>query len=50
MEVRSCRVTISDVEGVAHTVDVTASTLHEAVALGLSRIRETEWANGSPGA
>ena len=33
MEVKSCRVTISDMEGVAHTVEVTAATLYEAVAL-----------------
>jgi hypothetical protein len=35
MEVKSCRVTISDMEGVAHTVELTAATLYEAVALGL---------------
>jgi hypothetical protein len=33
--VRSCRVTITDLEGISHTVEVTAETLYEAVALGL---------------
>ena len=32
MAVRSCRVTIQDTEGVAHTLDVTAGTLYEWVA------------------
>lgn len=35
MAVRSCRVTITDLDGVSHTAEVTASTLLEAVALGL---------------
>ena len=35
MAVRSCRVTVTDLEGISHSVDVTASTLYEAVALGL---------------
>ena len=31
MQVRSCRVTIRDIDGIAHTVEVTASTVYEAV-------------------
>ena len=46
MGVRSCRVTIQDMEGVAHTVEVTASTLYEAVAQGLAAIRGNEWVAG----
>jgi hypothetical protein len=46
MEVRSCRVTISDMEGVAHTVEVTAATLFEAVALGLKQLQGNEWVAG----
>lgn len=46
MAVRSCNVTIKDLDGVAHTVEVTASTLYEAVALGMAAIRTEEWANG----
>jgi hypothetical protein len=46
MSVRSCRVTIQDMDGVSHTVDVTAATLYEAVAQGLSLIRKGEWVAG----
>ncbi len=35
-----------DMEGVAHTVEVTAGSLYEAVALGMAAIRSDEWANG----
>jgi hypothetical protein len=48
MELKSCRVTVRDMEEVAHTVEVTASTLYEAVALGLKQIRGNEWAVGMP--
>ena len=48
MEVKSCLVTISDMEGVAHTVEVTAAMLYEAVALGLKQIRGNEWVEGMP--
>jgi hypothetical protein len=30
-------------EGIAHSVEVTAATLYEAVALGLSAIRGNDW-------
>jgi hypothetical protein len=46
MAMRSCRVTIQDLDGVAHTVEVTASTLYEAVAQGLAAIRGHEWVAG----
>jgi hypothetical protein len=46
MALRSCRVTILDLDGVAHTVEVTASTLYEAVAQGLAAIRGREWVTG----
>lgn len=48
MPVRSCRVTITDLEGVAHSVSVTAGTLYEAVALGLAAIRTDDWVVGIP--
>jgi len=44
MSLRSCRVTVCDLEGVKRSVEVTASTLYEAVALGLVAIREQDWA------
>ena len=46
MPVRSCRVTIQDMDGVDHTVQVSAATLYEAVARGLSALREEEWVAG----
>jgi hypothetical protein len=46
MSVRSCKVTIQDLEGVTHTVEVTASTLYEAVGLGMAAVRTEEWASG----
>jgi hypothetical protein len=48
MPVRSCRVTITDMEGVAHTVEVTASSLYEAVAQALTALRGKEWVVGIP--
>ena len=46
MPVKSCRVTIRDLEGVSHTVEVTAETLFEAVAHGLAAIRQNDWVAG----
>jgi len=43
-------VTVSDVEGFAHTVEVTAATRYEAVALGLKQIRGNDWVEGIAGA
>jgi hypothetical protein len=46
MPERSCRVTIQDMEGVSHTVEVTAATLYEAVARGLAVLRGRDWVAG----
>jgi hypothetical protein len=46
--VRSCRVTIKDMQDVSHTVEVTAESLYEAVALGLKAIRGRDWVEGLP--
>jgi hypothetical protein len=46
MSVRSCKVTIEDMNGVRHTVEVTAGSLYEAVALGMAAIRTDEWVTG----
>ena len=43
---RCCRVTIQDLDRVSHTVEVTASTLYEAVAQGLAATRGNEWVSG----
>jgi len=46
MPVKSCRVTIQDLDGVSHSVQVTAATLYEAVAQGMAAIRGNEWVAG----
>src|ERR1700739_335303 len=46
MAMRSCRVTIQDLDGVSHTVEVTAATLYEAGAQGVRAIRVNEWVAG----
>jgi hypothetical protein len=48
MAVKCCRVTVTDLEGVSHTAQVTATTLYEAVALGLAAVRDHEWVDGIP--
>jgi len=44
--VRSGRVSITDTDGVTRTAEVTASTLYEAVVLGLKAIRGHDWVAG----
>src|ERR1700722_6058291 len=46
MPLRACRVTLEDMNGVTHTVEVTAGTLYEAVAQGLAAMRGNEWVAG----
>jgi hypothetical protein len=46
MAVKSCRVTIQDMSGVEHTIEVSASSLYEAVALGLASLRGEDWVAG----
>ncbi len=46
MNVRSCRVTVTDSEGVDHTCVVSAGSLYEAVARGLVSLRRQEWVGG----
>jgi hypothetical protein len=41
--VRSCRVAVTDMQDITHTVEVSAETLFEAVALGLAAIRGKDW-------
>ena len=49
MFVRSCRVSVEDMQGITHTVDVTAESLYEAVAQGLAALRGREWIAGLHG-
>jgi hypothetical protein len=46
MAARSCRVAIQDLEGIAHTVEVRAESLFEAVAQGLASLRRSDWVAG----
>jgi len=39
-------VTIQDLDGTSHTAEVTASSLFEAVAQGLSALGKNEWVEG----
>jgi hypothetical protein len=39
-------VTIQDLDGVSHIVEVTAATLYEAVTRGLAALRGNEWVAG----
>ena len=43
MTLRTCRVACCDLNGVEHTVEVTADTLYEAVAQGLRAFRDADW-------
>lgn len=47
MSVRSCRVTVTDMQGVDHTCVVSAGSLYEAVARGLVSLRRQEWVGGA---
>jgi hypothetical protein len=41
---RVCRVSIRDVDGITHTVEVTAGSLFEAAGAALSAFRQHAWA------
>lgn len=43
MPLRSCVVSFTAPSGIRHTVEVTAESLYEAAALGLSLLRKEEW-------
>lgn len=44
MALRTCRVTCRDIEGIEHTVEVSAESLYEAVTRGLATLRDADWA------
>ena len=43
MTLHTCLVSVVDLEGIEHSVNVTAETVYEAVALGLVALRQDEW-------
>ena len=44
-ELRTCTVAYKDMEGVVHTVDVSASSLYEAAVLGLKAFEQAGWSD-----
>jgi hypothetical protein len=43
MPAKTCLVSFTGPSGVCHSVEVTAESLYEAAALGLSLLRQAEW-------
>ena len=43
MASQQCRVSFKDLEGVCHTVEVTADSLYEAAVLGLKALQKSAW-------
>ena len=43
MAAQHCRVSFKDLEGIHHTVDVTAESLYEAAVLGLRALNKCAW-------
>ena len=44
-ELRSCRVSYQNGDGIRHSVEVTAETLYEAAVLGMTALRAGGWIN-----
>src|SRR5579871_3900680 len=40
---RACKVSVTDMQDVEHTVDVTAETLYEAIAAALAALQQDSW-------
>ncbi len=45
MALRTCTVTFTGPSGIRHSVDITAESVYEAAALGVSALRESGWAD-----
>ena len=45
MALRTCTVSFKGPSGVRHSVDVTAESVYEAAALGISALRQSGWAD-----
>ena len=43
MVFRACKVSVTDIGEVEHTIEVTAETLYEAVAIALASLRQDNW-------
>ena len=42
---RTCKVSVLDIQEVEHSVEVSAETLYEAAAQGLGVLTQSEWAD-----
>lgn len=42
-ELRSCSVSYADLDGITHSVEVTAETLYEAAILGMNALKVPRW-------
>ena len=40
---RTCKVSITDMRDIEHTIDVTAETLYEAIAAALAALQQDSW-------
>jgi len=40
---RTCRVSVTDIRDVEHSIEVTAETLYEAVAIALAALQRDNW-------
>ena len=43
MILRTCKVSVTDIQDVEHSVEVTAATLYEAVATALAALQQDNW-------
>src|SRR5207245_945748 len=44
---RTCKVSVTDIQDVEHSVEVTAATLYEAVATALASLQQDNWVGKS---
>ena len=47
---RKCRVSFTDSEGITHSVEVAAGSLYEAAALAVAEFRQSGFVHSEPGA
>jgi len=45
---RTCKVSVTDLKDIEHTIDVTAETLYEAVAAALAALQQDSWVGEIP--
>jgi hypothetical protein len=48
-ELRTCTVSYRDLEGITHTVEVSAASLYEAAVLGMKAFEQLRWSDNPVG-